>query len=258
MVTKRNSINHEFIGNIQFDYSDAIFNPKTDSKATADLLRMRESYYEEGGVTALTSGVYDGLHPNHWAYLLHVKALGAADYYQKRESGDWRDLPKRQQEEYIRHALSKTAALHLILSVDGDKSVAIRKNGKGGSKHPIYGWNTRALMAAQLTYRSPEDKNVRLPVVDAVTIHGRDDFPADSPYHSIEQLAMNVQPDIWGVYDESTDILDARESDARLAEIPVDVIASSIPYWWDDILGSISTTTVVERIIGDKRIIGDN
>ena len=151
---RRNAVGANFISNIQHGYDDVIFNPKDDPTAHDRLVQTRQDWHDDGSVTILTSGVYDGLNPDHAAYLLHVKTAGTELHYNANHSNDWYDLRTPEQEEYIRHALSQAALLRLVLSIDGDTSVSIRKNGKGGSVRPVYGWNTRSTMAAGLSYSS--------------------------------------------------------------------------------------------------------
>lgn len=251
---RRNAVGANFISSIQHGHDDAIFNPNDDPTAHERLVEVRQSWDGEQSVTTLTSGVYDGLHPDHAGYLLHVKAAGAELHYNANYSNDWHDLKEGEREEYVRYALSQAALLRLILSIDGDTSVSVRKNGKGGSVRPVYGWNTRATMAAGLSYRSPDNPLQRLPVVDAVTIHGPDDFPEGHPHHTLYSLVPRLRPDVWGVYDESTDILEAIDIDPELARIPVRTISDDHGqrYWVDDIMGKISTTAIVKRIRGEQ------
>ena len=254
MNIRRNVAGAQFISRIQHGHDDTIFHPSHDPTAHDRLVHARQEWRHDGSTVVLTSGVYDGLHPDHAAYLLHVKAAGAEPHYNANHSNDWHDLKLPDQEEYVRHALSQAALLRLILSIDGDTSVFVRKSGKGGSLRPVYGWNSRAIMAAGLSYRSPDNPSERLPVVDAVTVHGPDDFSPDHPHHTLYSLAPRLQPDIWGVYDESTDILEAIEASEDLARTPVRTISDNPHdrYWHDDLMGRLSTTAIVKRIRGEE------
>lgn len=251
---RRNAVGANFISHIQHGHDDAIFNPAEDPTAHERLVQTHQDWQDSGSVTAYTTGVYDGFHPDHAAYLLHVKSAGAEMHYNANHSDHWHDLRTPEQEEYTRFALSQAAMLRLVLSIDGDTSVSIRKSGKGGSVRPVFGWNTRAITVAGASYRSPDNPLQRLPLVDAITVHGPDDFPADHPHHDENRLASILSPNVWGVYDESTDILEAVASDAELARIPIRTISDdpSQRYWRDDIMGKISTTAIVKRIRGEQ------
>ncbi len=258
MNIRRNEVRASFVSGIQFGH-DNIYNPSTEDGATERLIDDVQTWKrDEDGTVVFTSGVYDLLHLSHQAYLLHVKAAGAERSYREENSGEWEDLPSNEREEYVRYALSQAAKLRLVLSIDGDESVSVRKAGKGGSDRPIVGWNTRAITAAGLTYRNPENPKERLPLVDAVTIHGPQDFEPGHPHANLYSLVDTIGPDYWGVYEESEDILEAAPEHPRLARVALRTIGvgygNDDGYVHDDkIGGKISTTAIVKRILQGAR-----
>lgn len=254
MPVETDTLSYGFIAGIQQRFTDKIYNPAVNPQATQHLLQERHMWTELGAVTVLTSGVFDMLHPDHSGYLLHTKAQGAAELYRRNiDEKPWGKLHPTEQQEYTVEALSSNN-LRLIVSVDGDKSVAARKGfklDKGNAPRPIYAWNTRALQVASQSYINPRDPaGGLLPIVDAVTIHGPNDFDQDSIHSSHFSLAETLQPDVWAVYGESKDILDEVPLRPSLASIAVRCImdGSDTHYHEDDGIGKISTTAIVNRI----------
>ncbi|MBA3758724.1 hypothetical protein H0X10_03780 [Candidatus Saccharibacteria bacterium] len=240
-------------------YPDFIFNPISDSSATERILAKREEWRTLGTTVVFTSGVYDLLHQDHKGYLLHTKLTGAAFHYQQHYAyghSTWDDLTSEEKRVYS-DTFIKNEELKLIVSVDGDNSVANRKSGvetKASSPRPITGWLTRASSVVDVTYpfRTANGWD-RRPVADAVTAHGPEDFDATSPHGSIINLACALQPDVWAIYEESEDIL----SDAPLVPALGAVALSCIPiqegitYFSDSFLGRFSTTAILRRAKGE-------
>lgn len=248
-------ISSEFVANIQHGHKDKIYNSLAEEDATERLASSIEYWKGLGKTVVFTSGVYDGMHPNHAAYLLNVKMLGSELDYNSKHNDNWDDLRQHEHEEYVRHCLA-TNALKLVVSLDGDKSVAVRKGWnpeKGSSSRPIFSLNTRMAEVAGLSYRSPANPNERVATVDAVTVHGEHDFPEGTPNSNLYNLNAEINPDVWGVYYESGDILEQAPLDDRLGRIAMRVISSGgdDSYWFDDVMGHISTTSMIKRIKGE-------
>lgn len=239
----------------QQGFKEKIFNPNTDTSATEKLLDLRQNWCANQQVTVFTSGVYDLLHLNHAGYLLHTKATGAAILYdQLKEEQPWDTISNERQQAFTSWALG-SKLLRLIVSVDGDQSVAERKGNKlekSNTTRPVYSWETRALMVASQVFISPLDKDIYLPTVDAVTIHGPKDFPADSDHATHLQLAEKLQPDVMAIYDESQDTLEEAPHRPGLGSAALRCIMGGKGnyYFEDNFMGNISTTKIANRIIG--------
>lgn len=248
---------YSFISALHHRFSDKIFDPTQDETATERLLSLRQEWRSQDLLTVFTSGVFDLLHMDHMAYLLHVKATGAAVQYDRQGHRKlWDELEPKQQQDYTIQALSERA-IRLVVSIDGDKSVAVRKGSKpekSGIPTPIYGWKTRAMMVAGLSFVDPNNEggDLLLPTVDAVTIHGPQDFSLDSPHSSHFELVSRLQPDVWTMFGESTDILDEAPHRPSLASIALCCIGDGEgTHYFEDInMGKMSTTKTARRIRG--------
>jgi len=247
---------YSYISSLHHRFSDKVFNPNQDKLATDKLLNLRQKWRGQGLLTVFSSGVFDLLHMDHMAYLLHVKATGAAALYERSHRKLWNELETRQQQDYTTKALGERA-IKLVISIDGDESVKTRK-GNNPEKHgvptPIYGWETRAMMVAGLSFINPNDdsSDILFPIVDAITIHGPQDFPNNSPHSSHFDLVGKLQPDIWTVFGESKDILEGAPSRPNLASVALRCIQDSegTHYFEDSNIGKMSTTRITNRIMG--------
>lgn len=259
IVLANDSLSNAYIASLYHRFANKIFDPTQDETATANLLALREKWREQERLTVFSSGVFDLMHPDHMGYLLHVRAAGAAEHYNRQGfEKDWDALDPTQQQEYTTRQLGENA-FRLIVSVDGDNSVARRKGSdpeKNSTPRPIYSWLTRAMMVASLSFIDPTDEKAEtlLPTVDAVTMHGPMDFPPDSPHSSHFNLVELLQPDVWTVFGESTDIIEGAPNRPNLATVSFRCIRNleGIHYFEDPIMGRISTTKTVRRIKGEK------
>lgn len=248
-----------FISGLHHRFKDKIFDPQTDNTATEQLLSRRQDWASRGEVTVFTSGVFDMLHLDHAGYLLHTKAAGASIHFAKthpESKTTWDGLNSEEQQGYTSWALGNRL-VRLIVSVDGDKSVAERKGGKpekGGAVRPIYSWKTRALMVASQAFVNPLDESgeVLMPTVDAVTMHGPKDFDAKSTHTSHFQLVDRLQPDAWVYFGESADIPASAHLWPSIGSVALCCIEDGIGshYFEDDFIGKMSTTTITKRILG--------
>lgn len=258
LVTVSNdSLPYSYISELHHSFGKKIFNPNQDKDATDKLSALRQKWQDEGAITGFSSGVFDLLHMDHMGYLLHVKASAAAVLYEKQNHRKpWNELKLEQQKDYTSKVLGQRA-IRLIISVDGDKSVQDRKGNnpeKRGIPTPIYGWETRAMMIAGLSFKDPSDNSsdLLIPTVDAITIHGPQDFNAHSPHYSHFNLVSRLQPDAWTVFGESKDILDEVPFRPNLASIAFRCIqdGTGTHYFEDSNIGKMSTTKIAKRIIG--------
>lgn len=251
------SLPYEYIAGLWQGFGSKVFHPEQHDSDTARLLEAREQWREQQDIVVFTSGVFDLLHLDHAAYLLHVKASGASKHFDRRGYAvQWDDLTTAQQQSYTNWALSD-GHIKLVVSVDGDKSVAARKGydpSKGGQQRPIYGWNTRALMVASQSFIDPypEGKGRLLPIADAVTIHGPDDFSEDNPHATHFQLVKELQPDVWTFFGESADIAEGAPQYAGIGNVALHMIrdGSGTHYYEDPFIGKMSTTKIANRITG--------
>lgn len=250
---------YAFISGLHHRFEHKIFNPQRDSTATARLVAKRKEWADRGEVTIFTSGVFDLLHLDHAGYLLHTKAAGASIHFTRsnQDSGtQWEHLAPEEQQAYISWALGNQL-LRLVVSVDGDKSVAERKSGKpqkGGYVRPVYSWQTRALMVASQAFVDPLDESgeLLLPTVDAVTIHGSQDFNSGHVHASHFQVVDILRPDAWVYFGESVDIPAGVPLWPGLGSVALCCIEDNAGphYFEDDFIGKLSTTTITKRILG--------
>lgn len=230
------------------------FNPIDDPTATERLKQLRELWSQQAITTVFTSGVFDVFHLNHAAFLLQVK-LEAVPFHFAKYHADvlgctWESLSEEEQREYCHRVLSR-GDIKLIVSVDGDAAVSVRKKNKGGGDRPIYSWQTRATDVLNLT--SQVEERVFSPVVDAVTIHD-DHVPSfqDTPHEHVMPIAAYLQPDVWPVYCESEDIFDSLRTEYA-GQFPSTgvVVMSPHEYYTDALLGGkFSTTKIATRLGG--------
>lgn len=248
------TLTYDYISGLQQQFNSKLYNPDLDESATERLIEQREAWRTIGAITVFTSGVFDMLHPDHAGYLLHTKAVGAAELYRRSETSrkPWEELDASVQQSFTNIALSN-GSLRLIVSIDGDKSVAIRKGfnpDKGNATRPIYAWQTRAFQVAQQCYISPQGGDKLLPTVDAITTHGPHDFTEDSLHKSHLALVEALQPDVWAVFGESTDVLEQAPKHSGLGGVALRCIldGSGTHYFEDTVIGKMSTTNIINRI----------
>ena len=225
-------------------------------RATERLQEVIEYWQqEERSTVVFTSGVYDLMHLDHKGYLLHTKLAGAPVHYANQGNQvPWNELaPERQRhlaERYI-----ESGQLRLVVSVDGDKSVASRKQGKGGARRPITGWPTRARSVAEVTFQTigSYDSPKLIYVADAVTVHGPNDFDETSPHNNLIDLVSLLQPDVWTVFEESQDILDTAPIAPALGSVALRCIpmGDGSRYFTDPIIDKFSTTNILKRAHGE-------
>lgn len=251
---------HEDITDVfESGYKDILFDARSEMFAT-ERLKHKISKWQTGedpSVVVFTSGVYDLLHHDHKGYLLHTKLTGLPILYESQEAKAWNKLGERQQLAFAMHSLLSDK-LKLVVSVDGDQSVADRKgsdSSKGSAPRPITGWETRAKSVADVTVPISSGKNgtVRKPVADAVTVHGPLDFHDGHPSSTLFTLAALLQPDVWAIYGESQDILDEAPYIKSLGAISLRCIPyrPGVTYFSDSIIGRFSTSSIVKRVLGE-------
>ena len=255
-VVSNDTLPYEFISGLHHRHGDKIYYPAVNVDATEDLISVRESWREDQIITVFTSGVFDLLHMDHAGYLLHTKAAGAAVHYEEFNLEPWEELSTDEQREYTSDILSQEM-VKLVVSVDGDNSVSVRKASKGGFQRPVYSWQTRAMMVASQSFVDPRSTVSRLlPTVDAVTVHGPYDFPEDSVHSSHFRLAEKLQPEVWAIFGESKDILETAPNIAPLGNVALRCIldGEGTHYFEDGFLGKVTTTKIAERILGTNNI----
>lgn len=241
------------------NYKEVLYDARNEMLAAYRLKEQVAEWQRKDSptVVVMTSGVYDLLHHDHKGYLLHTKLTGLPVLYEKLHGTLWHTLNQDQQVKFAHKALMNDA-LKLVVSVDGDESVANRKGGvteKGGAPRPITGWETRAKSVADVTVPLSTSSNswVRKPVADAVTIHGPEDFPQGHINYSLISLAEHIQPDAWAIYEESQDILSEVPYHPSLGGIALKCIPykPGVTYFADPIIGRFSTTSIVKRATGE-------
>lgn len=239
-------------------YARKLYNPLDDTEATERLTEQIRDWRKLGRAIVFGSGVYDLMHPNHVAFFAQTRmaAVGAlydAGRYDRNIERSWAELSDRE-----RLAVYGDVAddIRLIESVDGNDAVASRKGGKadkGNSARPILDWHTRATSIAAVGH-TPTGRGM-LPLVDAVTIHDNvvPEF-VGTPHEGIMQMGTFVRPDVWGVFCESDDVLEAAEQDPYLTRLGRTslVVLDGHNFYHDALLGtSLSTTPIVRRVKGE-------
>lgn len=237
-------------------HNSKVYNPQSQPEATDRLLNLRNRWERNEELTVFTTGAFDLLHLNHIGYLMHVKASAAPLYYSRTERGSWDELSNDDREDYTDWALG-AQVLKLIVSIDGDKSVEAKKSNNsrwGNSTRPIYSWTSRSLMVAAQSFVNPsseEGSSDIIPIVDAITIHGPEDFPDSGPHHSHFDMASFLQPDQWTIYGESTEIPERLPDWPSLGHMIVQSIPTEVNtgYYHDKFVGNMSTSGTVSRIL---------
>lgn len=243
---------------LEMPQQDKVFNPLEDGPhATARLQDRRQKWSEDGSTVVFTSGVFDLMHVNHRAYLLQTKLeampIHFNRYWAEHIGKNWQDLDAEAQKAYCQQALQDNS-LRLIVSIDGDEAVAFRKGRdpkKQTSRRPIYSWQTRARDVLSIAAGSAE--NQLHSVVDAVTIHDNQvEALRGSDHEDIMSIAECVQPDVWSIYDESTDIIGKLEAENGGGKFPQTqaVVLGVHDYYTDERLGGGFSTTAIVRSLG--------
>lgn len=242
-----------------------LFNPLDDPSATNRLLaRLGGWQLEPRTSVVFTSGVFDLCHPNHRSYLLHTKLAAIPHHYDThyaQHSGrNWDDLSPDERRNVSATALVR-GEIRQVVSIDGDAAVMARKGNKtdkASTPRPIYSWQTRARDVLDATCELGDDVLHRM--VDAVTIHDNAEPElADTPHAGIMEIGKLVQPDVWSIYAESTDIADAiahdRNNGNRLSRTHA-VLLDCHGFRSDEFVGKFSTTAIVGRLLGKTAIAG--
>jgi hypothetical protein len=236
-------------------FQGRIFDPVTDPTATARLREQRELWRTAGQTVVFTSGAFDLFHLNHSAFLEYSRMSAVPVHFERydaeREGALWQELSESDRRDYTIHVLS-AGLVRQVVSVDGNDSVSAKKSGdpaKGGLR-PAYDWETR--VRSVLSAGSEANGAGPSFLVDAVTIHDRL-HPAltGTPHESIMGMGQFVSPDVWAIGPESLEIVAALEEDTTGAyneTVPI-LLKHRGPYM-DRIVGDISTSSVVHRMIG--------
>lgn len=139
------------------------------------------------------------------------------------------------------------------MAVDNKKS---GRQPRGYGARPILGWATRAASVASV-YFAPDGVNA-VPLVDAITMHDDTDPQLRRTRHNgVINLGHFLQPDVWAVYCESTEVIAMSQSSEGKANFPTTsfVIMNDYPFYVDPLLGkAIKTTSITERIRGDRAL----
>ncbi|HET7529270.1 MAG TPA: hypothetical protein VFJ84_03540 [Candidatus Saccharimonadales bacterium] len=243
-------------------YQRRVYNPLEDPTATERLFRLCRQWQAEGRTVIFNSGVYDLMHGNHRAFMLHTRMAGAGTHWKKFSADSagrkWEDLSPQERADYTKQLLLE-GRLKQVVSVRGNDSVAERKGNKpekGGAPRPIYDWETRArdVMSASVEVEA----GVVLPLADAVTVHD-EVIPelAETPHNDIMSIAAFLQPDVWSLYFESQYIIDAIESDENGRFTNMDVLVlTGRDFYSDRLLGGPFTTTNITRRLGGSALNG--
>ncbi len=234
------------------------FNPIEDPSATEQLIEQVREWQSEDKVVAMTFGCFDApFHPNHQRFLLECKLQGVVEYYNRFFSNQlnepWQELDFESRHEFANAALSD-GAVKMVVSMDGDQRVAHSKGfsaNKGNSSRPLLGWDTRTGNVLGLSLPLNHDPNLRVPVVDAVTIHDQYALPG-TMHSSTPDMVAGVDPDVWSLFYEAESDIETATSDPRFKNTTIAVIDGAAGYHVNDpITGkAFSTTSLVNRIKG--------
>lgn len=233
-----------------------VLNPVIDPTATKMLQFLRRTWQHQGSTVILGSGVFDLMHQNHFASFIHARWIGTRYHYEKTAADatgiQWGELTNEQQSTYFTK-VNVEGEIRLIESIDGNLSVTERKSNQDnrGNNRPILDWSTRATSVLSAAF-APDGKTP-VSLVDAVTIHDVvDSRLAGTPHQNLIDLATYVQPDVWAVYCESHDTIEAlqeREQNHALRNTTVGIMPAH-KFYSDELLGNIKTSSIEQRIMG--------
>ncbi len=241
------------------DHDTHFFNPLEREDATDALKQEVERNIGFGRTIVFASGVYDFLHGNHRAFLLHTKIAAMPYHWNEKVAKQpwhklWEEMTEEQQTLETRRAL-KANDLQLIVSVDGNDAVAARKGNnpaKGSMPRPIYDWRTRARDIYSTRVKiGGVDGDVLHQVVNHVTIHDNQtpEFKG-TPHQDIMDIAAHVDPEVWSIFYESEDIIENIQTDPRFEHTQA-VVLQGHDFYRDKLLGgTFSTTRIAQRIGG--------
>jgi|GEM_PF-2558716 hypothetical protein len=194
---------------------------------------------------ALVAGSFDVPHENHEWFLRHCRAAAAEKMLEK-QGFDSNEIDN----DMLTKAIT-SPNLFLIVSLDSDKNLDIRKSGKaekGGIKRPIYNWQQRANRLAGYSFNLD---NSIFNTVDLVAKECRQDF-FNSPLESAATMAKSLNNlqllDGYIVFDEHEgDIVNANTVDCDTIVISKDDI-----YAKDSSGTRLSSSYYIKKIRGDK------
>lgn len=232
-----------------------MFNPSEDPSQSTRLKWTRDTWRQQGATVVYHTGAYDLMHRNHVASFVHAKRIGSAFHYDQHfadQTGfEWKDLSPEQQNSFFTKVCIE-GKVRLIESVGGNMWVKHKKSGqshKGGSIRPILDWVTRASSVSSV-YFSPDGVHT-IPSVDAVTIHDpKDPRLKDGPHAGYLELADYLRPDVWAVYCENDDIIEAYRTTHKTTLGGIALILLEDHAFFDDKLlnDTLKTTAIVRRI----------
>lgn len=246
-------------------FNNKSFNPLENPGATEALRAQIEQWRHEGSTVVFVCGVYDLFHANHRTYLMHAKIAAAPHVWNSSiklvdRMPNWEELDTSTRSEFTRDLLQQNL-LKLVVSVDGNMQVATNKGfnpEKGNGKRPIYDWTTRARDVLSAGYEIVDQPKL---IVDAVTIHDKiQPELANTPHRSTMAIAEFVNADVWCLYDEATQDIEAVQTSHKnnLNGTEV-VILSGHNFYSDSLLESpFSTTSILGRIATNGSLNGKN
>jgi hypothetical protein len=253
-------------GFFEESFARKTFNPLEDSTATENLKDQIENWRLQGNTIIFTCGVYDLFHANHRTYLLHAKIAAAAYVWEGSvATGDslphWQDLAASTRTNFTKDLLDADL-LKLIVSVDGNMSVADRKGfsaEKGNTVRPVYDWTSRARDVLSAGYELEEGK-AKL-IADAVTVH--DNIQPElskTPHCGVIEMADFIKPDVWSVFIESQDIIDALHTTHKEKFRDIEpILLPAHGFYHDKLLnGEIHSTTILGRVARSGSLNGNN
>jgi hypothetical protein len=176
---------------------------------------------------AIVAGSFDVPHPNHEWYLRDCRLRAAQ---QMLESEGIESASQRQLQQAI-----ASDQLKLIVSIDSDKSIDVRKSGdpsKGGVKRPIYPWSVRAERIAGYTFDDPNDGKIHY-VADVVSKECRVDFANTSMERCYDVAKMLDQYGLLSSYiaygEHQEDIDFANSLSCKSVIIPLELVYAHDP-----------------------------
>jgi len=245
-------------GYFEQSFQKRIYNPLEDAEASQRLQDQVSTWKEQGKTVVFTSGVYDIFHANHRTYLLHTKIAAAPYCWEKyNNQSDWKSLSQSQRSGFIDELVSNDL-LKLVVSVDGNDDVAARKGfnpEKGNNERPIFDWQTRARDVLSVAHESSQGARL---IADAVTIHdGKNPGLSGTLHTGIMEIAECVRPDVWSVYFESEDVIEALQTTHKDSFSDTSVfVLSGHDFYHDRLLGGPFKTTSIVRRIGGAALNG--